>query len=240
MNKAKKDGSNSAKETTKASSDTQEVETPKAAATVPEELTPAMKDYLDKQVKEAMNLLVGDDGDKLGRPSGDIEDKVSKRQRDYIPGKFRKDKTYVPRRVEMQDGTVREVTYGDDEVKYMWVATTDVGTYRNGLGYKMCMYRGGPRSGLKGEGFSGTDLFEPDVQGRVVNGDCYLMWIERRAWDELEEEDLYERSMIEQKSVGEFVNAGYREGIRTYAGVGTDPDYGPQQMTWYTDKPPGE
>lgn len=168
---------------------------------------------------EVATILGGNAVAGLGTPSKNQEETQERVQRDRLPGVRRLDKTYVPESIEDERGNYRKVLRYS-EYRYCMIPQEDFLTYRM-KGWRHCMYDGGSRSGLNGEGWqhTGDTVFERDIRGYCRRGDVFLMYIPVRGWEELKAEDkqAVERSM--KGPIGEFMNTTYHKGIRGFAEV---------------------
>ena len=194
---------------------------PSPATASPSSPTPEQQAQLDKVMEQAkaaaQAILGGNLAATLGTPSGNIEDRTAQVQRDFIPGKMRRDKTYIPERVwDAHENVTRRVLIHSD-YKYALAPQEDFLTY-TGMGYKLAKYDGGSQSGLDHRGFLGTEdtVFTRTVNGLCQRGDCFLMWIPIRGWEDLRDEDRRRIDQETNRAIGSFYNAGYREGLRTF------------------------
>lgn len=194
------------------------------AASTPPSPTPEQQAQLDKVMEkakaDAAAILGGMPAAQLGTPSGNVEERTAQAQRDHVPGKMRRDKTFIPEWIyDENDGVTRRVLR-HGEIRYALVPADDFLSY-TGYGYKFALYDGGSRSGLLERGFLGTGdaIFTRTVQGYCQRGDCFLMWIPIRGWEALDAEDKARVDKQTDRAVGSFYNAGYREGIRTWIEV---------------------
>lgn len=83
-------------------------------------------------------------------------------------------------------------------------------------GWKFALYDGGNLSGLADGGFQGTDLFEKTVDGRILNGDVYLMYMPVRKHLEILKRLKKDQGELEQKPTIDYMNDAYELGIRGY------------------------
>ena len=177
-------------------------------------------DRIMAQAKAAAQqvILGGSPEAKLGTPSGNIDEKQERFQRDYLPGKLLRDKTRVPERVYDEDQGIDRQVLLHSEYRYALVPQDDFLTY-TGLGYKFAKFDGGSQSGLTERGFRGTGdaIFTRTLTGNCQRGDCFYMYIPIRGWEALREEDRVQGSDVEKKALGAFHNAAYAQGIRPFA-----------------------
>ena len=163
-------------------------------------------------------ILGGSPEAKLGTPSGNVDEKQERFQRDYLPGKLLRDRTRVPERIYDEDEGVDRQVLRLSEFKYVMIPQDDFLTY-TGIGYKFTKFDGGSQSGLTERGFRGTGdaIFTRTLIGNCQRGDCFLMHIPIRGWEALREEDRIKGSDVEKKALGSFHNAAYAQGIRPFA-----------------------
>lgn len=103
------------------------------------------------------------------------------------------------------------------EYEYKWeVADPKAIAIAKADGWRFCLYDGGSNSGLAPRGFAGTDLFEKTIDGRVLNGDVYLMFMDRRRFEAMEQQQREEREKLDRKPVNDFMNDAYKSGIRGF------------------------
>jgi hypothetical protein len=196
---------------------------PEVPAPTPQ-LTPDQQAEIDRIFTDArlkaQAVLGGSPEAQLGTPSNGEDVKQERVQRDYVPGRFRADRTRVPERIYDEDeGVDRKVLLFSD-YRYALVPADDFLTY-TGLGYKFCKFDGGSRSGLTERGFRGTgdSIFTRELNGNCRRGDCFYMYIPIRGWEEIAAEDLSKVGDGEKRALGSFHNAAYSQGIRPFAEI---------------------
>lgn len=91
-------------------------------------------------------------------------------------------------------------------------------------GWKFCLYDGGSLSGLDEGGFQGTDLFERTVDGRVLNGDVYLMYMDMGKHLTILEKMKKDQDTLSQKPTVDFMNDAYKAGVRGFLEADEDED----------------
>lgn len=184
-------------------------------------LPPDKQAAIDKIMADARSaaeaILLGTPAATLGTPSGDIEEKTARVARDFVPGKRRKDKTYIPEYVCDQNSETRRKVLRYDVYRYMLVDGETIDNYSL-MGYRMALFDGGSMSGLEGKGFTdtGDSVFRRDIYGRCQRGDCFLMYIPIRAWEEIAQDDRDEVDKALPAALGSFANAAYSVGIRPF------------------------
>lgn len=208
-------------------------ETTPASAKPPEakpEITPEQQAEIDRvlkaneqETKRAIEAILGGKVEAgVGTPTGDQPDKTQRVQRDHMPGKFRRDPSYVPEHVYDEVTGERKKVLDHNNYRYYMVTNDELKlASATAVGWKYCLFDGGSRSGLLNGGFKGTGdaVFTRDIYGHCRRGDVFLMWMEVRRYEELREIDRDEVAKASLAPVGEFANVAYGKGIRAMAQV---------------------
>ena len=112
-----------------------------------------------------------------------------------------------------------------EEYVYQWESTdTRAIAAAKARGWKFAIYDGGSLSGLSEGGFQGTDLFERTVDGRILNGDVYLMFMPLRKHIEILEKMAKDQDTLNQKPTVDFMNDAYKAGVRGFLEADEDED----------------
>ncbi len=193
-------------------------QSPVAAAAPP--TPPAVQKAIDEVMADArarVDAILASEVAQLGTPSANEDEKQARFQRDMLPGRMRKDKTYVPEWIIEDGESTRRQALLYSDYRYALVDVETTGNYLLN-GYRLCLFDGGPRSGLAPRGFSGTgdNIFRRTLEGYCQRGDCRLMYIPIRAWELIDEEVRERTAGMVQRTLGNFADAGYSQGIRTF------------------------
>jgi len=176
---------------------------------------PDTKEIAAKAVEEIMGgVQTVSVDDQIGR-SPDRDATKIPAQRDYISGTRRPDMTFLPEYGYDQEIDVDRKISLPKEYAYCWVSDAHVTKYRV-LGYKFALYNGGNQSGLTERGLKGTGLYEQTLVGHIRNGDCVLMFVPRRLWEELVAQDAERVRKWNLAPKGQLHDLGYSQGVRTF------------------------
>jgi hypothetical protein len=170
----------------------------------------------EKANDPGVDLVHGDEVEAVGK-SPETHATTSQNQRDFIPGRFIKDPTYVPTFVYDEDSGEKRRVKNEGDYHYVWV-TWGLGGHINrfkNMGYRCMLYTGGA-GGAEPGGFRGTGMFEPDANNHVVNGDTKLMFAPIRLFHALEEQDRQMVEKVQRAATEDFHNRAYNMGVRSF------------------------
>lgn len=170
----------------------------------------------DREAASRLNIPVisMQDRDLTGKSALGERTAENQGQADFIPGTKNIDLPYIPDIVEDEQTGIARRLLSHQDYHYIWVSHDLLTRFRANQ-YKFIQYDGGPRSGLLGDGFKHTGLFERTIEGRVMLGDTYLMYIPKRQYEAIVEEEQKRLHELNAPG-GEMFNEGYRMGVRTF------------------------
>lgn len=187
-----------------------------ARAAIADIMAAATTSAAEKEDKRRLGVPVISvkDPDLTGKSALGARTAENQGQADFIPGTKNIDLPYIPEFVEDErTGEARRLLL-KDEYHYIWVSHDLITRFRANT-YKFCQYDGGPQSGLAGEGFKHTGLFEKSIDNRVMLGDTYLMYIPVRKYEAIVAEERQELDAL-NAPLGQVRSEGSRIGVRTF------------------------
>lgn len=186
----------------------------------PETAKEHVEQIVEKVTKKAndpgIDLTAGDETEALGKRPETFATE-SQNQRDFVPGRFIKDPTYVPTYVYDEQNAEKRRVKDESRFHYVWVTWGQdghVNKFKN-MGYRCMLYTGGV-GGAEVGGFEGTGMFEKDANSHVVNGDTKLMFADIRLFHALQEEDRKQVERIQLAATEDFHNRAYGMGVKTF------------------------
>jgi hypothetical protein len=188
--------------------------TPQEASSTPDEAAAAAAEILGAAKDQALSQ----DEYRLIGASPEHSASHNPNQKDFIPGTRHIDPTYIPDRCYDEIAQTERAVGLKHEYHYIWVTENKINQFKV-LGYKFVLYDGGSMSGLAVGGFRGTYLFERTIDNHVRNGDVFLMWCDRRLYEDLQAEDQEQIQKWEAAAENDHHNLGYRYGVRTFKEV---------------------
>jgi len=135
-------------------------------------------------------------------------------QADFIPGTKHIDLPYIPEFVYDELLVRKRRLLIPSEYHYVWVQFELI-TRQKAYQYQFCKYDGGAGSGLGEGGFKNTGLFERTIDGRVMLGDTYLMFVPMRRYEAILEQQRQRQDALETPG-GALHAAGNQAGVRTF------------------------
>jgi len=181
------------------------------------EAAQAARAILKAAESKASEIVAQREADVAGA-SPETDPSTDPGQADFVPGTRPPDMLYLPERVYDEFKQVSRPCARKNEYHYCFVEASKVTQFKI-LGYRFCLYDGGQNSGLAPGGFSGTNMFERTLDGKLRHGDTFLMYIPLRGYEQLQSEERKKIEDWNRAAQTSLHNEGYRRGIRTFEEV---------------------